>query len=197
MKRTVFASIVALLIGMLAISARASFFVMPVDGTLYASSAGGAAGGVSEFGTGTSPADFHSLFTGLPAQPQPTGEVVVGYFPAGTSVDFGIKTEFLGTYYAFSDDTTSPAARTSFMDLSNSLGLGGSVVQPLGSNQYLLHLDDAASFGYDDNNYDFLINLRVAPVPEPAGLGVLAISGLLLSRRQRRRYVSLDNSDVR
>src|SRR5688572_137362 len=98
-----------------------------------------------------------------------------------------MSTDFNGTFSAFSNDTTSAGARTTFMDLDNSLGLGGSVVEQTGTNMYRLRLDDAASFTVDDDDDDVLINLRVEPgvVPEPvmaAGPGSLA----LLIMRQRR-----------
>lgn len=173
------------LIAFLSVPVQAAFFVMPMDGVLYARPVGGSAGGVTAFGTGTSEANFNPLFTGLPFSSEPAGEVAVGTFLAGTSVDFGMRTEFGSVYFAFSNDETSNSARTTYMDLNNSLGMGGSVVEPLGGNQYLLHLDDAASFFVDDDDDDVIIGLRVAPLPEPAGLCLLASSGLLLMRRRR------------
>lgn len=168
-------------------TARGSFFTMPVDGTLYAVAAGGDAEALSEFGTGTAAGNFHPLITGAPSAPSPTGEVEVGKFFAGTSVDFGLKTSYFGTFYAFSIDTVGSGARTTFMDLNNSLGLGGNVVELISTNLYRLRLDDAASFAYDDDDNDVLINLRVAPgvVPEPgmlAGVGSLALLMLRLRR---------------
>lgn len=111
----------------------------------------------------------------------------MGTFFAGTSIDFGMRTVFSGTYYAFSNDTTSAGARTACIDLNNSLGHGGSAVEQTGTNLYVLRLDDAASFTIDDDDNDVLLNLRIAPgvVPEPAmaaGLGSLA----LLMMWQRR-----------
>lgn len=183
-------TLVAFLIGACAVSARAAFFVMPADGNLFAKAAGGDGGAVSQFGTGTTQANFHPLIAGVPQVPSPAGEVHVGFFLAGTSVDFAMRTVFVGdTTYAFSADTLTPASRTAFMDLDNSLGMGGNVVQSLGGGLYRLNLDDAASAGLDDDDNDFLIDLRVGPVPEPAAAGLCAAasSGLLLARRRRQR----------
>ncbi|HZZ41954.1 MAG TPA: hypothetical protein VFE58_03390 [Tepidisphaeraceae bacterium] len=187
MKYGMILALVVLCCGIFSNSVRGSFFVMPIGGTLYASAVGGTGAAVSEFGTGTSIADFNPLLTGLPATPVPTGEVVVGAFAAGTSVNFGMETAFGGTYFAFSDDTTSASARTAYMDLGNKLGMGGNVVESLGSNEYLLHLDDAASYMIDDNNNDFLIQLRIVPaVPEPTAACILLGSGLVMMRRRNR-----------
>jgi hypothetical protein len=50
------------------------------------------------------------------------------------------------------------------MDLDDSLGWGGSVVQQTSPTTWTLHLDDALSYLVDDNDSDVLIQVRLAPV---------------------------------
>lgn len=74
MRTTRLLVIVAMLVSAFAVSlARGNFFDMPVDGTLYASAAGGSAVGATSFGTGTSQSNFIALITGLPGSPAPAG----------------------------------------------------------------------------------------------------------------------------
>ncbi len=127
---------------------------------------------------------LHPVFFGLPNNPSPNTELALGQFTAGTSIDFGIETQFGGEYFAFSNETT-PAAIRAFTDIDNSLGLGGNVVESTGLNTYVLHLDDAASFMVDDNDADILMQLRAVPgaVPEPSSLGILAFGAAHTLRR--------------
>ena len=137
-------------------------FVMPVSGQLYLQQKGGSAGAVTTFGLGTSPANFVPYYTGLPNDPNPTGEVSVGSFTAGTTIHFGMFTQ-LGseTGWAFSNGTDQ-ASIVAFTDVDDSLGMGGSIIQQTSANTWLLHLDDALSYLFDDDDNDVLIQLRVA-----------------------------------
>src|SRR5215475_4361099 len=123
---------------------------MPVSGDLYLQQMGGEAGADSIFGLGTSPADFVPFYSGLPNSPNPSGELFAGSFNSGTIINFG---EYTLSNWAFSNGT-DPASLEAFRDLSNHLGMGGSVIQQTGPYTWLLHLD--AAFSSDDDNNDVL-----------------------------------------
>jgi len=164
---------------------QANLFIMPRDGDVFIRAVGGSAGAISNFGLGHNTADFHAYLFNLPAiQPN---EVDIGHFSSGEVVPFAIFTTFSGTFYAFSTDTSTPASRTAFMDLDNSLGLGGGVIQNKGTDLYQLSLDDAASFNYDDNDNDMQISVRIAPEPGAIALLAVVATGLLGLRRRPRR----------
>jgi hypothetical protein len=159
-------------------AAKGDEFVMPFTGDLYLQQMGGEASGVTMFGLGTSPSNFVPYYSGLPNNPSPIGEVLVGLFSLGTTVHFGEFTEFVGqSGYAFSNGTDQ-ASIVAFSDVDNSLGMGGSIIQRTGPNTLLLHLDDALSYLYDDDDNDVLMQVRVASVREPATC-VLFVAGCL------------------
>lgn len=138
-------------------------FVMPVTGTLYLQQEGGSASATTSFGTGTSASNLVFYYSGLPNNPNPTGQVTLGTFTAGTLVNFGMYTTFGSqSGYAFSIGTDQ-ASLVAFADLSNSLGMNHGVTQQTSSTTWLLHLDDALSYLYDDDNNDVLMELIVAP----------------------------------
>jgi len=138
-------------------------FVMPVSGALYLQQEGGSAAATTTFGLGTSSANLVPYYTGLPNSPNPTGELLVGTFPAGTLINFGMYTTFGSqSGYAFSTGTDQ-ASLVSFADLSNSLGMDHGITQQTSSTTWLLHLDDALSYLYDDDNNDVLMELIVVP----------------------------------
>jgi hypothetical protein len=138
------------------------FFSMPFSGYLFLLQKGGEAGASSDFGLGTSPANFVKYYGGLPNNPQPVGEVLVGHFASGTPINFGIFTSFGGPGggWAFSSGTDFPSIEA-FTDRDNSLHMGGSIIQQTSSNTWLLHLDDALSSDDDDN--DILMQIRIVP----------------------------------
>src|SRR5262249_36960736 len=133
------------------------------DATLYVAPMGGGAGATSDFGLGTSQADAIPLLHGLPNYPNPSGEIQVGSVARGSALNFYLRTEFGAEYWAFSADTITDASRYAFMDLDNSLGLGGSIIEQTGPATWLLHMDDAASYLYDDDDDDVLVQLRFEP----------------------------------
>src|SRR5437667_8407170 len=140
------------------------------------------------------------LYTGLPNNPSPTGLVLVGFFSAGTTINFGMFTTFDGTAWAFSNGTDQ-ASIVAFSDIDNSLGLGGSILQKTGSNTWVLHLDDARSAGIDDDDNDVLMELRVSPtkisiVAEP-GTWLLVLTGTAAIARRSyrlRRYLRVHHA---
>jgi hypothetical protein len=147
-------------------TANADEFVMPVTGGLFLQQKGGEAGGITTFGLGTSPSNFIPIYTGLPNNPNPVGEVFVGLFNAGTTIHMGEFTEFGDLNgFAFSN-STDEASTVAFSDIDNSLGMNGSIIQRTGPNTWVLHLDDAVSFKFDDDDNDVLMQVRVAQVPE-------------------------------
>jgi hypothetical protein len=163
-------------------SAEADEFVMPFTGDLYLQQMGGSAGGVTTFGLGTSPSNFVPYYTGLPNNPSPTGEVFVGLFNGGTTIHFGEFTTFAGqSGYAFSNDTDQ-ASIIAFSDVDNSLGMGGSIIQRTGPNTWLLHLDDALSYLYDDDDNDVLMQVRVIPEPATWALFIASCVALICRR---------------
>jgi hypothetical protein len=175
--------------------AYADEFVMPFTAELYIQQMGGDAGGVTTFGLGTSSNDFVPYYSALPNNPNPGGEVLVGLFNSGSTIHFGEFTEFGGqTGFAFSKDTDR-ASIVAFTDVANSLGMGGSIIQRTGPETWLLRLDDALSYRFDDDNNDVLMQVRVAPITEPSTC-LLLMSGIVVlacglysrsvSRRPRR-----------
>ncbi len=137
--------------------------MMPFSGNLYFKQMGGEAAATTTFGMGTSPGNFVPYYHGLPNSPDPTGEVLAGSFSAGTTIHLGMFTEFAGeSVWAFSA-ANDQASLVAFTDIDNSLGMGGSILQQTGPDTWLLHLDDAVSYLYDDDDNDVLMQLRVAP----------------------------------
>lgn len=138
-------------------------FTMPYNGTLYLLQEGGSASATTEFGLGTSTTNFVPYYTGLPNNPNPVGEVTVGYFAAATVINFGMFTQFASqSGWAFSTGTDE-ASIVAFTDTDDSLGMGGSITQQTSSTTWRLHLDDALSYLYDDDDNDVNMQIRVAP----------------------------------
>ena len=159
-----------------------AFFTVPYNAILYLRPHRSSAGSVSEFGLGTSIADHTPVFKGLPFDTQPDTEVKVGFIAAGAELAFYVQSESrsvrwafspdASTYektesdrirWAFSHDTQSVTACVVFQDLDNSLHRDGSVIEKTGMSTWLMHLDDAGSAEFDDNDNDILIEIRLAP----------------------------------
>jgi uncharacterized protein (TIGR03437 family) len=145
--------------------AHAEDFVPPASGTLYISCVGGSAGATSQFGTGTSTANFVAYLNSLPGS-CPTTEVSVGSVTAGQTAHFGIHTLWGGQdYWAFSDGT----------DEASVVAFGGNNIQQTGQNTWVMHLNDAAHYTVSTNEANnILIQLRLAasgPAPPQIGGG--------------------------
>lgn len=157
-------------------------FGAPTSGTLYLKCVGGSAGAISQFGIGASPSTFVSYLSALP-RACPTTEVAAESVRAGQTVPFGIQTWWSGqSYWAFST-STDPGSLVSFTDMDNSLGWGGSVLQTMGTNIWVLHLNDAAHYtlGSEEAN-NILVQIRLEPSGPPgpmgpSGPGVVSVLG--------------------
>jgi hypothetical protein len=203
---------IAAMIVLLRIStATAGLITTSIDGDLIFEllSAEGA-NSMQEFGIGTpstssTRAERDAIFVAALDQAVPNGfssvlpsnPVNIGFFPAGSSLDFYEVSDFGGTFFAFSSHmgaAVTPSDRVVFTDSDNSLGFGSSVVQILGSDHWLLHLDDAASFTFDDDDDELLVRVRVepraapiTPIAEPPLASILLASMLFLWRAARPR----------
>ena len=191
MKRPSTLAIVLLTIALCgAPAATAGFFVLPYDAEVFLQPAGGEAAATTEFGYLTPTGNLVPLFEGLPNMPNPDHAVDLGFFTGGTGLDFYEKTEFGGmTYFAYSN-AHDQASLVAFTDIDNSLGMGGSVIQQTGTSTWLFHLDDAASYLFDDDDNDVHIQLQlqVGFVPEPEGLPLLSIGIVTLLAHNRIRH---------
>lgn len=160
--------------------AGAESFTVPFDGEVYLSPEGGFAAASTKFGLGTAPENFVQVFEGLPNNPSPDAEVLIGTYSAGDVIDFGMFTTFGSSQWAFSTGNDS-ASLKAFTDTNNSLGFGGNVIEQTGPDTWLMHLDDARTVDDDDN--DVLIGIRV--VPEPAS-AILLAAGIACALRRRK-----------
>src|SRR5262245_4018112 len=119
----------------------------------------------------------------------PSAVVNMGFFSAGSALNFYNLSDFGGPHWAFSEhlgSSPSFADLEAFTDRNGSLGLGGSVVETLGTDDWILHLDDAASSDDDDNEMVIRIRVGSASVPEPSIVALLMIGcGLAIGRRRR------------
>lgn len=125
---------------------------------------------VQEFGLGTPNADstladrnmVFAIDYNRAVVPPPV--VNKGYYWTGSSLDFYNLSDYLGNLFAFSSDlAASPTAadRAVFTDTDNSLGLGGSVIETIGDNDWILHLDDAWSYRFDDDDNELVLRVWV------------------------------------
>jgi hypothetical protein len=140
------------------------FFVVPYNATMYLDVLGGSPGAVTEFGIIRKDGELKPIFTGIPSNTDPPGTVKVGTVPAGTVLRFYQKTEWQGKKYFADSSRSDPASRVAFYDIDNSLGLGGTAVEKLSRNVWLLNLDNAASFLVDDDDDDVVILMTLRPM---------------------------------
>jgi|HubBroStandDraft_1064217.scaffolds.fasta_scaffold00803_7 uncharacterized repeat protein (TIGR03803 family) len=140
-------------------------FVMPYNATMYLQQEKGSAGAVTEFGAGTWPTNFVEYYSGLPNNPNPTGQVLVGSFDAGTIVNVGMYTVYSDLNgWSFSNEVSSnQPSLISFADLNNTLGLNHSITQQTSPTTWVLWLDDAMSYLVDDDNNDVIMEIILVP----------------------------------
>lgn len=185
--------------------ANASLITTSASGNLMFEYLGGEAGAsIQEFGLGTpavgsSVGDRNTVFViDYHNPPAPLPLVNKGYFWSGSQLDFYNLSDWNGDLYAFSSGLMSAPTQAdiaAFTDTDNSLHLGGSVVESVGDNQWILHLDDAWSYLVDDDDNEIIIKVWIdqsaeppVSVPEPAMWAMLVAASLagLATRWQRR-----------
>lgn len=175
-------------------SARAGYFTVPYDANVFIRPLGGDFGAVTEFGVIDTSGDLIPLFTGLPSAAA-LPEVSIGFYAAGESVELYMETVWFGqTYQAFSNQNDARSLNA-FYDTNNSLGLGGSAIDPLSPITWLLRLDNAASLGIDDDDNDLLIHIRIEAaqaVPEASSLflvssALASLVGMAYRRKRKNR----------
>lgn len=111
----------------------AQAFVVPYRASVSVQAVGGAAGAISDFGTGTTPDTFVSYLADLPRTS--TEVISVSTFQTGENIRFAIRTPWDGAiYYAF-EDGTDPASIVAFDDSTSNLP----VFERLSETQWLLH----------------------------------------------------------
>lgn len=171
--------------GLMIKMSHAAEFKLPYSAKVFAKSIGGEAGARSQFGLGTTQTNFIPFLSNLPNHPSTTEEVFLGEFAANDSLPLAISTDWNSRTYFATIGGNDQASQKAFSDLNNSLGLGGSAFQQTQSNLFYAYLDDAASFLFDDDDNDIVLQLRVQPIPislireipEPSliyGLGAIA-----------------------
>ena len=149
-----------LLFGLTA-AAQAAYLTTTRTGEVLVSFVSGSTSAQSSFGSGCRGAES-ILFTGIPQVPSAT-QVSLGVRPAGTVLNFWIKTAFGGTTYeAFSCDLSAPnppdSSRVAFLNSA-----GNPSVDLLGIDDWRLRLDDAASFLVDNDDNDLVLRVTVVP----------------------------------
>ncbi len=158
--RAVVLPLIAVLIGSMA---RAESFVMPYGGNVYLEATGAKPGAEWKFGIGTASLSCHVYLSSLPDTSYPRGEIAADNLKAGDTIRFCMWSKYgATTAWAFSD-STDPASRVAFGDASNALHLGGNVIEKTSESTWLMHLDNAVSYLYDDSNDDILIKIRIEP----------------------------------
>jgi hypothetical protein len=149
-----------------------------------------AASGVFAAGTGTSPdarADTHPYYAGLGGKTPPADQTTLVPSQTGTT-----STGSLGFAWRDVIIEKNGNAVTWTVDGKLIATVDASTVNLGGGNILLNHYDTNAGSATDPNamNFSLFDNLRVeslAPVPEPAGLGLIGLGVLSLARRRNRR----------
>lgn len=173
MKDTVFIGQALLTAALFAAPQRlaADEFTVPFSGTVYLKLANKSGSADSQLGIGTSPSNCR--FAVSSRSPTPTSEIAAGTFQAGSIVSFCMYSRLNNmSEWAFSSGNDRPSA-VAFSDTDNSLRLGGRVIQQNGGSSWTMHLDDALSYLYDDDDDDLVVTIRVEPSNTPTGLTTL------------------------
>jgi hypothetical protein len=183
-------STICMMVAILLMIARQAYgnFVIPYECTLFLKPMGGEAhpDGFTIFGLGTSYDNFIQIFAGQDIDLKPNYEIAIGNFNTGDIVYFAMYSEFWSeSAWAFSNDTVNPPSVTAFTDIDNSLGFGGKVIEQTGPETWLMHLDNAMSYKYDDDDNDILMQIRI--IPEPASALLIGLGCLFAGLRKRQR----------
>lgn len=107
---------------------------------------------------------------------QPIASANMGYHWAGVGIDFYERSDYMGELTAFSNGVTQ-SALTAFRDVDNSIG---GAIEVIGANDWVLHLDDAWSFWFDDDDNDLVVRVWIdttapAPVSEPGAVALILV----------------------
>jgi hypothetical protein len=160
--------------------AAAALITTTTSGDLVIEAGGGLGGGSDqEFGLDVADSLIYVFTMHLPGATNVTPSPIVnmGYVEAGTGLDFYNYSSWGGGYQAYSKNIGTPAEtasdRATFLDTDFSLGLGGSIVEVVADNHWILHMDDAASFMVDDDDNELVITVRIIP-PDNDGDGFRA-----------------------
>ena len=150
---------------------KAETFVMPVDGKLYLEVVNAKPGAEWKFGVGTSAANCQVFLASLPDTSFPKGEIPVENAHAGSPVPFCMWSKYgASSAWAFSGGSDA-ASQVAFWDGHNTLHMGGNIIEQTGPTTWVMHLDNAVSYLYDDSNDDILIAIRIEPIglnPSPS-----------------------------
>ncbi|MCP4568476.1 MAG: SUMF1/EgtB/PvdO family nonheme iron enzyme, partial [FCB group bacterium] len=100
-----------------------------------------------------------------PAVVTPSKIVNKGFHEAGTELDFYSISYWRDpekvAYTSHLSSNPSPSDLVVFTDDDNSLGLDGKVAEKIGTDEWILHLDDAWSYPYDDDDNEMIIRVWV------------------------------------
>jgi len=135
-------------------------FVMPYRATVFLTPLRSECGGPNDLGVGTGEDDCRIVLRELPKRPEPPGEVEIGDYEKGDVIPFCITSSWRGESFWASTSEDSYASRAAFQDTDGSLG-GESAVEQFGPERWLMRLDGANTYKYDDDDNDVLILLRL------------------------------------
>lgn len=189
-------------------AAQGALLTTQISGNLMFEYIGGEAGpSLQEFGlgtpaTGSTLADRNMVFQidyRANATVFPSKVVSMGYFYAGSKLDFYNLSDWSGNLYGYSSRLSlspTPSDLAVFSDTDNSLGFGGSIVRNLGIDSWVLYLDDAWSYSVDDDDNEMIIKVWVdqsaippktmVPIPQAMwllGSGLLGLMGIARMRQ--------------
>ncbi len=153
---------------------------------------------IQEFGIGTTISDRVPIFLltlsgGNIASAVPSSIVDMGFIPSGSELHFYNISSWYGPQYAFSSNLSglpSNSDKVVFLDVDNSLGLGGGVIEYLGVDHWMFHLDDAGSWDVDDDDNEMVVRLRINPsqsIDETPSVPLIAFGVLVLAANRGRR----------
>jgi hypothetical protein len=127
----------------------------------------------------------------------PPSTVDMGYYAAGSTLDFYLFSSWGGGFWGYSSHlggTPTAGDRETFLDINNSLPWGGNAIEVRGANDWVLHLDAPYSRVYDDDDNELLVRVFVdtnnqqgSQIPEPTTLALLGLGLGLVGHIATRR----------